>query len=228
MGRELFENVPELADELGSAFVADLIDRESFHAAAALASVAPPEWRGDWTSSVFEAMSERSGTIPFTELAALTDPELRRRASEAIATGCARSNPEALAYYALMLPAGSERTFALQRAIPSWCERDPSAVAEWLSQLESSDEFDYGSSVLVLNTDQANRSPELALAWSEAITDPSLRMTSVTHAIEELAGTDRSAAERYVESAGWLGPDERTALTRAIEMAGSAQASMSR
>jgi hypothetical protein len=107
---------------------------------------------------------------------------------------------------------GENRDYALDRAMDNWSLQDPAGLADWLDTLPPGAESDAGTALLLAKADGANCSPEVALGWVEVITDPGLKLASLTRVLEQWAQTDSAAAADYVKNASWLDDRQRLAL----------------
>jgi len=98
----------------------------------------------------------------------MKDESLRNSLFRPMAEGWAERDPAGLtAYVAAQAPSPS-RDGLLATAMFKWAEQDPTTMAAWLNTLPRGLDFDVGASALVMRTDQANRSVDIALRWPKA------------------------------------------------------------
>jgi hypothetical protein len=180
--------------------------------ALALCRTEGKEAQENWTPLLFSIWASNKPEEALGALKEITDESLRANAQNAIIRAWPPSQFPALADFALSLPTGESRSNALTLAMERWGLQDPTALGAWLNERPDSDEFDAGMAFLATKTDGLNRPPSVALTWAEAIKNPSLRFSCVTHVVEEWRAIDPAAARSYVSQAAGLSPEERNQL----------------
>ena len=99
----------------------------------------------------------------------------------------------------------------------NWSLQDPAGFAAWLNTLPPGAEADAGAALMLAKTDGANYSPEVALGWVEGISDPELRLKSLSRVLDQWAQTDPTAPADYVKNAAWIDDQQRAALLEKME-----------
>jgi hypothetical protein len=208
---------PALANEHGTALVGILARAGQYATAIQFASEGPAESRADWVTAAFKIWAGDKPEEALKAFSSFTNQDMRGPIFRAVVDGWADEKASGLADYSLTLPPGEDRAYALTNAMFKWCLQDPASLGAWLNaHSEPVAEFDAGVSALVTHTNGANRSPEVALGWAESISDPAMRFDSIKHVVQEWAAQDPAAAQKYVQNASWLGPDQRRDLLQSI------------
>lgn len=100
-----------------------------------------------------------------------------------------------------------DRENLLKQIIIRWALQDPAALASWPGLDTLPPEIrDQAASHIVLQGDAINRSPEVAAAWAETITDPGLRRAAMTAAIREWSREDPKAARDFATRSTTIEP----------------------
>jgi hypothetical protein len=224
LGADLLARDPDHAAEYGSALLENLTSAKEFMAAAWLSTLAPAEFRNDWTAAAFARWTAEQPRQAARALDLLPSPQPRARAFEAVVRGWASINPARLAEYSLTLPEGDERAYAMDTAMAAWRLRDPDSLGQWLNQRQMPvAESDAAKAALATQTDGANRPASVALQWAESISDPALRFQSVERTLGELAQDDFQTARYYAENASWLNQNQRRELLLSLGLDPSAE-----
>ena len=133
-------------------------------------------------------------------------PEDRRAdAMTSVASGWARSDPEAALKWATALPNAGQRHQVILAAVGAWAQADPQSAAGWADALPAGESRDGASQALVyaLNTSQ----PETAWAWALNIGDKGTRMSAIQTVYRTMRNKDAAIAEQMLQGAS-LSPDE--------------------
>jgi hypothetical protein len=194
------------------ALLADLCRDGKFSLALQLAGEAPEDLREGWSKLVYTCWGQAHPREAMQALDALTDPEQHTAAFQAVVTGWDSRDPAGLADYAHALAPGADHDYALGAALDNWSLQDPAALGAWLNHLPRGSEFDQGAALMLAKTDGANRGPEIAAQWLEAIGDPDLKEKALTRLVTEWAQTDATATQRYLVSAAWLDDSLRSRM----------------
>jgi hypothetical protein len=170
----------------------------------------------DWTTATFHRWGESRPEDAVRALENFADENLRATAFHAVVEGWSAGNPAGLAAYAMALPQGENRDYALGQAMDNWSLQDPAGLATWVNTLPHGKEADAGAALIIAKTDGANRTPELAMQWVENIDDPSLKLDSLAHVVEQWNQTDPDATQEYVTTATWLSDPQREEILKTL------------
>ncbi|HXT13006.1 MAG TPA: hypothetical protein VN873_15700 [Candidatus Angelobacter sp.] len=211
-------------DSAGSvpAFVVALNNAGQFQIAVEFLKDAPANARADWMAATFRRWGGSQPQEAVKALALLEDPKLRHAAFHSLADGWSANDPAGLASYASSLPEGHDRTDAIEKAVDSWSLQDPPALANWLNTSPNGVDFDRAVAELISKTDGANRSPELAMAWVERISDPAMQSNSVAIVLKQWSRSDPAAAQNYVANAAWMDEQSRGEFLKVLQGEASA------
>jgi hypothetical protein len=144
----------------------------------------------------------------------ITDAGLRERARLAVLDRGSDAWLPQLADLATQMPGDSQ---AIAGILKRWALQDPAALSEWLnSHPVASAARDLAASHLVLRGDSENRSPEVAAAWAETISEPALRREAMQAATRELASRDPGAARAYLAASTHLTAEEKAAIASTL------------
>jgi len=221
--RQLFAADPDDREGRAFALLADLCRDGNFPIALQLAGEAPADLRDGWLKFVF---TRWGGTHPAAAMQAvdtLTDPDQHTAAFQAAVSGWNSRDPAGLADYAHALAPGADHDFALGTALNNWSLQDPAALGTWLNNLPPGSEFDQGAALMLTHTDGANRSPEVAAKWVEAIGDVGLKEKSLANLLNEWSQTDAAAARQYLANAAWVDDSLRGKMLDTLARASAAE-----
>jgi hypothetical protein len=217
IGRDLLSQDPTDDKGYGTILLGALSAAQHYDTAIEFANDGPANEREDWLHNIFNRWGQLQPEQAVAALGSISDDSLRVPAFQALVDGWAASNSfTTLAPFALTLPAGDQRAYALDAGLRSWCLQDPAGLATWLSTLQPGPEFDEGAALVATKTDTANRPTGTAVNWIETISDPDLRNQAFTQVLGEWAQTDPAAARQYVQSASWLNDNQRTSFLQAL------------
>jgi hypothetical protein len=113
-----------------------------------------------------------------------------------------------VADYALTLPEGRERTFAITVALHTWSEGDVAEAATWLTNFNPSLELD-SSAAEIATASHTLQQPAVAVSWAESIIDSHLRSRTLVSVLEDWARLDAAAARHYAETSPLLQAEDR-------------------
>ena len=218
IGRELLAADGVSGNAYCTALVGDLISTHQFKTALQLALDAPADAERQWLEMTFRRWAEEQPREALDALDSTPGEELHATLFQSLATGWANNDPAALARYAVSLPEGDARTFALNQAFEQWLMHDPASLGEWLNTRPPGPETDAAAARLITQTDQANRSTEVALGWVAQIQDLDLRTSALEHVLTEWAQTDLDGARKYLAGLSWLTPEKRQAILQKISL----------
>ena len=214
--RRLLADDPEDSAGCGPALVVALSNAGQFQTALKFLNVGPPDSHADWATATFHRWGESRPEDAVRALQNIADENLRAIAFQAVADGWSAGNPAGLAAYALTLPRGENRDYALGRAMDNWSMQDPAGLATWVNTLPPGKEADAGAALMIAKTDGANRTPELAMQWVENIDDPALKLDSLAHVLTQWNRTDPAATRQYVATATWLSDPQREEILKTL------------
>jgi hypothetical protein len=217
IGKRLLADDAVSGNAYCTALIGALNRANQFQTAFQLAGDAPTDARRQWLDVTFRCWAQEQPADALKTWNSIQSEDLRRVMFEPLATGWAAKNPAELADYAITLPPGEARTFAFDQAMEHWLNRDPAAMGEWLNKLPPSPEIDRAAAELISRTDSANRTPEVALTWVQAIGDLDLRRSSLACVFKQWSQSDPQAAQHYIENAAWITQEDRQYLSAQIE-----------
>ena len=140
------------------------------------------------------------------------DPAMGSLAFRSTVIGWAQTEAVSLADFAVRLPAGNNRTYALGEALRQWVDQDPVGLAGWLDRFEPNRDLDEAVSQVALQPFLAERRPGVAVSWAESITDRHLRSETLGRIVQAWATTDRAGALVFVEGSTAFDPVQRADL----------------
>jgi hypothetical protein len=216
LGAIIIGQEPDHAGDYALAVVQGLSNQKQFAAAIRFANSIPSDARPDWMAAIFRTWGTSDPQAALQTLAGI-DPASHDDIFRALVDGWSTGDPAQLAAYALSMPPGQDRTYALATAADRWSLQDPAAMSAWLAQAPPSPEFDPAIADLLTRSDSVNRPPALAMSWAASITDPSLRFSTAEHIAREWKQSDPTALRAYANSAAWLTPDQRAGLLQIID-----------
>lgn len=216
LARRLCAADPSLSRDRGAAAIEALSAAGAFSAAAAFAASGEGADRDAWLAAAFARWGEQQPRAAANAALALRDAALQQRAFQSLVTGWAQTEPLPLADFAVKMPAGENRTYALGEALRQWIDRDPIAASAWVDQLDPSPDLDGAVAAIATQPFLAAHRPEVALSWAESITDASLRSHTLAAIVREWADTDRAAAARFVRASSDILGEERSDLLNLI------------
>jgi hypothetical protein len=215
IGLALLASQPDHAGDFGAVLLGAFVRAGQFSAAIAFANAASDDLRDEWLATTFKSWSQQQPEQAAQALATVTDPALYEQLFQSLTAGWASANPSELASYALTLPPGDDRSYALGQVFDQWSLQDPAGLATWLFNHQTTlQEFDSAVAAIIQRTDQANRDTLTALQWAESINDPELRFGSVNRVVKEWAVSAPSDALNYVNNAPWLDQQQRIEMLR--------------
>lgn len=216
MGRQFLADDP--ADENGRAarLLLALCNAGQFQTALAFAAEAPADFHADWTKLIYTHWAQSRPLEAIKSLDSITNLQQHSAAFHAVADGWNAGNPAGLAAYAISLPPGEDRDYALDAALDNWSLQDPAALGAWLNTLPRGAEFDYGAALMIARSDGVNRSPEVAMRWVESIGNAALKQDLLAGVLREWSQTDAAAAQDYVAAATWLDDAQRREILEKI------------
>ena len=213
----LIQNDPRRAEEFGGELISALTEAGQFDRAASFAANSPADCRENWLLPAYSRWAEFQPQAAMANAMQIADASVRDSALNAIIVGWSPSDPQGMVEYALNhLPAGQQDT-ALQNAIGFWADSDPTAAATWINQNQPGPQADPGVAEIALSP-QLAQTPELAANWAENISNPDLRLETLTRLIEKWTAVDQAGAENYIKNSPVLTPEDRTQLLDQSQM----------
>lgn len=200
LGRQLLREEDMQADADGTAVIGVLVRAGAFDAALELATYGPETSREAWLTMVAGAIASKQPEAAPEIAMLLVEYGIEGPLFEHVVHNWAAAAPDAVANFALSLPAGEPRASVLHAAVDAWLKRNPAEVVSWLTQVHDPHESDVVVTALVTCTDQVLRPTATALSWADRIADPTLHYTAIEHIVQEWAVQDPAAARVYVEN----------------------------
>lgn len=146
--------------------------------------------------------------------AAQTPPERRQYMAEIVAAAWARSTPEKAATWALEQPF-TGRAGILEAVAETWMQREgPSGLVRWLNELwkERTPDESFDPTLYLLSLELADRLPETAMGWTNAITDPDKRNFAAVTVGQQWLAQDPANAPQKIAALPYLSDAVRTLL----------------
>jgi hypothetical protein len=212
IGRDLLAQNSPFAGTYGTALIAALGTNNQFPAAVQFAATASLDYREDWLASSFRQWAQAQPANAFAALDSVTDDSLRDTVIRAAVQGASTGQPAILADYAVALPEGDARSYALDQTMFRWSRQDPAALATWLARVPPGPSYDNGAFFILTENNPAALGPANALNWAQSIGDSGLRQTSFWRVFDQWSQADPAAVRSYVQSAPGLTSSDRTYL----------------
>lgn len=215
VARFLAADPDDTEGQLG-AFLDNLCRSGQCSTAIALANEAPTNLQAGFLKIIFSRWGQSHPEDAIKSLNTVTDPQLHSAALRALADAWNSRHPGDLAAYAFGLPPNADRDYALNIALNNWSQQDPAALGQWLNTLPPGSEFDNGAALMLQKSDAENRSPEVAMAWVENISDPTLKQNAFQRIFTEWIQSDPDTAQQYLASASWLSAPQRSQILETL------------
>ena len=214
LGKNLVQQRPDRAIELGNKMVDALCGAGQFDAAAQFAASGTGPEQGAWTGNVFSNWSQVQPELAAQAALAIADPDTRNTALHGVVGGWAQADPAGLTQFLGTLPAGGDRPAMLTQSLGAWVKEDPVAASAWINNNGGlGSDVDQG----VASVATANYlKPDVAITWADSITDPTLRSQTAASVVSDWVHTDVGAARAYVQSTTNLLPEDRKRLTELL------------
>ncbi|HET7625688.1 MAG TPA: hypothetical protein VFM25_10535 [Verrucomicrobiae bacterium] len=219
MARELLGKNPDAGNVCASMLAGMLGAEGRFETAFGLVAEMSGDSKANSMAALFKRWGAEQPEDALKTLGMVSNEELRKSAYQAALNGWSENNYSSLAAYAMTLPSGAARDQALIAAVKNWSLQDPAGLGAWLNALPRGPEFDFGASMMIHKTDNANRSPELAAGWVESISDPDLRRISLEHLVNQWVRIDPVAARQYFLNSTWISATQRNQILARIQNA---------
>jgi len=216
LGQELLAQNSPYYHVYGDALINALGAAGQFSAALQFAAAAPADYQEDWLAAAFRNWAQQQPAQALQSLDAVADPTLRDSLFRAVVQGWSAAQPSALAAYALALPE-DQRDYALDQGLYQWSHQDPLGLATWLVNVPPGQNYDAGAFFLLTENNAVNLGPATAMSWVQSIGDPALQRHSFDHVLQQWNQADPAAARNYVDQAGWLQPDDRSAILQNLD-----------
>lgn len=151
------------------------------------------------------------------ETLSIDEPGLRQACQIAVLRSGSDGCLPDLAGMADTLADESVREAMLREIVSRWALQDPCALFAWpeLSSLPAAVR-DEAARSLVIQGDGLNRSPAVAGAWAESITEPELRSVAMEAAAREWFAEDPEAAIEFVQLSPHLDETHRASILGAL------------
>jgi len=199
-----------------AAFLDNLCRSGQCQTALALANEAPTNLQAGFLKIIFSRWGQARPEEAIKSLNTVTNPQLHNASLRALADAWNIRHPGDLAAYAFGLPPNADRDYALNIALDNWSQQDPAALGQWLNTLPPGSEFDNGAALMLQKSDTVNRSPEVAMAWVENISDPTLKQNAFQRIFTEWIQSDPATAQQYLASASWLSGPQRSQILETL------------
>lgn len=144
----------------------------------------------------------------------------RRQAMISLGQSWAEIDAQRAADFAAQLPASLERASMLSAAVDRWVTEHPGQVGEWLLRYQQSRDFDQIVSAIATNQQVVWQNPPLAISWAESITDPDVRLQSLSAIFDHWLTRDDQSAKAFLLKSGQLSADVRDELRRRLHIGG--------
>jgi len=217
IGRQVIAGNPELAADYGESLIQSLSANGAFDAAVRFASEDTSRHRAGWVNEAYRAWALREPADALAAATKLPGAEARGEAVHGVMIGWSDANPQAMADYAMQLPDGEERAFALGQALPKWAAEDPASASHWLEQHGSDPSFDAGILAIATLPALVQGRPDVSVEWASSIADPQTRDGALQAIAERWARSDGAAFGRYLDSNPKLRAEDRNSLARGAQ-----------
>lgn len=131
--KHLSHHDPAHARNYGSYIVFALGRIRNHEEAARFAATTPSAFTVDRLNAAYANWGRSEPERALTSAMEQADDLVRRTALYAVISAWSQCEPRALASFALQLPAGPEKDYAVITALRSWLALDPAATDEWIS-----------------------------------------------------------------------------------------------
>jgi hypothetical protein len=195
-----------------------------------LARQAVESWAKDPNKLNIEAAAYESvamamtGTAPVETgewLRSLPKSEERNSAFATFAATWAEKDPGSALKWAETLPADEGRQAALGRTVSDWVEQYPKEVSGWLgdylARAPANAESDQLVATVLNLSPVVKNNPQVALQWTELISDPQQRSDHEERVALRWARQDRNAAMTHIQSSQTLTSEQKTTLIQRIQ-----------
>ncbi len=122
------------------------------------------------------------------------------------------ADPQAAVNFAAGLGSGETRDSLLQPSFKKWLALDPAAANSWLASAPPHKDLDPLISELAAQPSANNGQVKEALTWAGKVSDPELRLSTVTSILSTFKQKDASAAAAYLYALSYLSDAERLQL----------------
>ena len=217
IGRQLIAGNAELAADYGETLIESLAANAAFDVAVRFAHEDTSVNRAGWINQAYRAWALHEPADALAAAGKLPETDARTEALHGAMVGWSDSTPQAMAEYAMQLPAGEERDFALSQALPKWVAQDPGAASHWLERYGNDPSFDSGILAIATLPALVQRRPDVSVEWASSITDPHARDAALQSIAERWARADAAAFARYLDANAGLRGDDRNSLTRGAQ-----------
>lgn len=137
--------------------------------------------------------------------------ELRAGAASRLSESWADVDPQGATNYAASVPS-PESDPALQQSFSKWLATDSAAATAWLAAEPDQKNLDPLLSEVATQPELVNSQVKTALSWAERVTDPELRLSTVTTILSAFKQRDSRAALAYLQEITFLTDAERSQL----------------
>ena len=203
---------PALAEDHGRALIDTLAEVGAYSVLTQFAANDTSGHSADWLHVAFGKWAEREPAAALQALDSLPTPTARQAAFQGLVLGWSMADPHELATYAVSLPAGENRSLAMQQALTQWMTHDPDAATQWVMRFDPGTEFDLSAATVATSPKLIAQQPAIALGWAQSILEPALRESTLTTLAHEWAGQNRAAAQRLITETVGLSPEDRNTL----------------
>jgi len=152
------------------------------------------------------------------KVSSLGDEKLRTVCQKIVLRSASDGNLQELAGFATTLSDAEDRETLLCEISSRWALQDPAALSQWPALREMPVAVrDTVASRLVYHGDALNRSPEVAGAWAESITDPDSRAAAIETTAREWSAINREAAREFVRRSTRLDATSKDSILTSLE-----------
>jgi len=188
---------PQARTDAMSNIGAELAKKEPAKALAWAQSLTDPTEKSAAIEEVMWAMSDSDPATAAQQVRQINDPALLENIGSNIAESLAAKDPTAAMQWAEAIPAGAAQDEAVSGALTGWAKTDPKAALAAF-QAKFSKNADAAEGIF---ESWASNAPSEAVAQAVQVSDPALRESAVTGAVNGWldSGNDPQAVEHWVD-----------------------------
>lgn len=214
--RGLVTQDPMLAGDYGQMLISSLAVAGNYADAVRFASGGSQELGEGWLNFAFYRWASGEPLQALSALEGIQDPWQRKAALAGLVAGWS-GDMDKLAGRILDLPNGKERAGAMAQALNQWVDRDPGNATTWLiDHFTPAPDLDEGTARAATLPTLIGRKPEIAVAWAESITEPTLRADTLKRVAGEWAQQNAAEVRQFLAANPNLPPEERQALAAGL------------
>jgi hypothetical protein len=170
-------------------------------AAAWAATIADPDMKKGAFESVAEQLYRTDPTKAMEYVKANANEAHASNAAGDLARRLSSEDPQQGLSFAKDLPQGASRTDAYRNVFREWADDDATAASTQLNNMPKGPDRDAAASGLAREV--AREDFQGALAWSESISDPSLKQESLQEVLQRNYNRNQETVNAYMTNNGW-------------------------